>query len=202
MRFFWTLTAVPRPDASYLALFLVTLTTFLLFQDVPVTLFGSAIEPLQLALAVFYLVAISRNLILSPRIWANSANRIAGLTILCALPFVLAWILSATGGLTVQLAYSAYALAYAAFILGMVNWDHKNLHLIPSVWARDTRFSRPALTLVAIGDAAYAVALVGLALVSSDLVWMLFMTLGAIMTKLFVNWIVVLLIIVRLDEDE
>ena len=202
MRFFWTLSAVPRPDASYLGLFAVTLGTYLAFRDLPVTILGAPVSTLQLAMAVFFFVSLSRNLILNRWIWRNRPGRIAGLSIVAAMPFALGWIIGTVSPLTLQMLFTAWMLAYAVFVLATVNWDPDGMRNIPSVWARDPRFAASALTLVALGDAAYAVTLAALAVWATEFAWVLFMTLGAVATKLFVNWIVVLMIIVRLDEED
>ncbi len=201
MRFFWTLSAVPRPDNSYFALMGVTLVTYLLFRDVPVALFGAPVSAINLALAVFLFVSMSRNLIFNRAMWQRSSGRTAGVIILLALPVVLSAVLGAVSVLTLQLAFTTWLMSYALFILAILKWDPAFIPNLPSIWSRD-RFAVPALTLVAIGDATVATTLAAVALWGSELAWILVLTLGAISTKIFVNWIVVLMIVVRLDEED
>lgn len=180
----------------------VTLATFLVFQDVPVAIFGRDLTALQLALSVFFFTSISRNFILNGRIWRGTSGKIGGLTALVMVPLALFWIASVAAPLTLQIAFSAYILAYAAFVLGMVQWDGDNLHLVPSIWARNPRFAPQTVTLVAVGDAVFAVTLGAIAVYGSEFVWVVMMTLGAVATKFFVNWINVLMVVVLLEDDD
>ncbi|MEL7461946.1 MAG: hypothetical protein AAFX45_06770 [Pseudomonadota bacterium] len=202
MRFLWTLSVVPRPDASFLGLMGVTLASFLLFQDVPVAVFGRDLTALQLTLSVFFFTSIARNLILNSSMWRRTTGKIGGLVAMLMVPVAVLWITSVAAPVTLQIAFSAYMLAYAAVVLAMVKWDGDNLHMLPSVWARDPRFAPQTVTLVAVGDAVFAVTLAAIALHGSELAWIVVMTLGAIATKLFVNWINVLMVIVLLEDDD
>ncbi len=202
MRLFWTLSAVPRPDASFFGLMGITLATYLAFQQVPVEVFGRELSALQLALSVFYTTSISRNLILNGRIWRGRTGKVGGILALLGIPLAVFWITSAAEPITLQIAFSAYMLAYAAMILGLLKWDPEGIGSVPSIWARDPRFAAPALTLVCLGDAAFATTLAGLAFLATELTWVVAMTLGAIGSKFFVNWIIVLLIVAKLDEED
>ncbi|MEO1239272.1 MAG: hypothetical protein AAFW64_06360 [Pseudomonadota bacterium] len=202
MRLFWTLSIVPRPDASFIGLMGITLATFLVFQDVPVALFGRDLTALQLAVAVFFFASTARNLILNSRIWRDTTGKVGGALAALLVPVVLIWIASVVAPITLQMAFSAYMLAYAAIVLAMVKWDAGNLHIVPSVWAKDPRFATQTVTLVAVGDAVFAVTLAALAFHASELAWIVMMTLGAVATKFFVNWINVLMVIGLLEDDD
>lgn len=202
MRLFWTLTAAPRPDASFIGLMGVTLATYLVFEDLPVALFGRDISALQLALSVFFFTSIMRNFILNGRIWQARSGKIGGAVAVLLVPVALFWISGVAIPRILQIAFSAYMLSHASVVLAIVKWDTGGLAAVPSVWAKDPRFASQTVSIVAIGDAVFAVTLASIAFFGTELIWVVTMTLGAIVTKMFVNWINVLVVMVMLQDED
>lgn len=202
MRFLWTLSVVPRPDLSFIALMSVTLATFLVFQDVAIVVFSRDLTALQLALSVFFFTSIARNLLLNGRLWQGTVRRLGALVAALMVLVAVYWMTHVVASITLQIAFSAYVLGYSVFVLAMVKWDSANIHIIPTIWARDPRFAPQTVTLVGVGDAVFAVTLAAIAFYGTEYLWMVTMTLGATITKLFVNWINVLMVIVILEDSD
>ena len=202
MRPFWFLPVVPRPDAGFLAVHGLTLGTFLSFRDLDPELAGLPFSAFNLAIAVFFTALFTRNILLNPRLTETRFARAVSLGCAAVIPVLVLSILRQDMAFAVQIGVTAWLLSYAVILLGMVNWIPEDLPNLPSVWAHDTRFNVPAMTIVALGYALRAVALAALALFSTELAWMLFLTLGWVVLGFFVNWGIVLMIAARLDEDD
>ena len=87
---------VPRPDASFVAVSLLSLTVYLMFRDLDPIVAGLPTSAINLAVATFVFAAISRNLILNYRIWQDRSRVTAGIVTAIGLPVVVFAILRAS----------------------------------------------------------------------------------------------------------
>lgn len=202
MRAFWFFPAVPRPDASFLAVHGLTLGTYLAFRDLDVAVAELPFTAFNLAVAVFFTALFARNALLNPKLTENRLARAVTLCVTALVPFAVLSILRHDVGFAIQIGVTAWGLLYAALLLFAVNWMRDDLPLLSNVWARDTRINVPALTIVAASYALRALVLAALALWSTELAWIVFLTLGWVVLGFLVNWVIVMMVVARLDDGD
>lgn len=201
MRPFWFLPVVPRPDASYVAVNGVVLVVYFAFLDLEPSVAGLPTTAFHLATATFFFALVARNLILNHRLWEDRTRAIAAGSLGLALPWISLAILRAEGSHAIQIGVSVWLLVYAAIALSLLKDKAEDITIIPSIWAHDPDHGRMAVTMVALGDAAFAVTLAALSIWGSELAWIVALTAGSLALKFCVNWVIVLTIAARLDDD-
>ncbi|MEL7344723.1 MAG: hypothetical protein AAFN59_07670 [Pseudomonadota bacterium] len=202
MRYLWSLRAVPLPDVSFLALQGLTLLVYLALSDREVVFFGTPATALQLTVAFFVMSSLARNVIFGPSLSRGFWPATISILIVAAAGFALFAAIGFASAFAFKMAMTAWVMTHALVLVIVARFDDEDRAKFPLIWASSPDYGREACLLTALGYTLRGGTLAGLAFVASDIAWVAFLTLGWVILGFLTNWVIVMMIMTKLDAQD